>query len=93
MQPFLPESQGTNRNSEGGNPYLTGSDPAATGSRCWEEGHDGTRIPVLVTEVEMIHFWRIEVDGFFNQSESKHPCVKVNVSLRISSKCSNMMNS
>ncbi len=91
-QPLDPESQCAWEHGEGRDGDL--ACPLAPGSRAGprEEGHDAPRTTDLVAEVEMVRLRIVEIHGALDQPEAEQPHVEVEVLLRVTRDCGDVMD-
>jgi len=56
-----------------------------------KKGHNRTRIGVVITEIEVIGIGIVEVDGLFDQAQTEHLGIEINVLLGIVDDSSDVM--
>jgi hypothetical protein len=91
-QPLDPETNRAGQDREGRYGNLATTLPSATGIRPRKKGEDTSRIPLLVTEIEVIGSGIVEVYRTLDEPEAKNARVEVEIPLRVTGYTGDMMN-
>jgi hypothetical protein len=91
-QPFYPETNGAGEYRERGNGYLASALSSPSRIRPGKESKNALRIPLLITEVEVISGRVIEVYGTLDEAEAEDTGVEIEIPLGIARDTGDVVN-
>src|SRR5437763_221067 len=66
--------------------------PSLWDSQPGKERHDGARMTHLITIIQVVGPGVVKVHGQFHQPKTEHPCVEIDIALRLAGNRRHMMN-
>src|SRR5438093_971042 len=90
-QALRPPFEAALRRRERGRRGLPGAAATSGSAGPWEVGEDRPRVPHVVSIVEVVRSRIVEVDGAFDEVESEHDDIEVDVGLRVAGQSGDMV--